>query len=216
MLKFVTLAAELIENAHFLNYFKNAWVLQISRSQEFLQVETDDLIAFDETGAILGINRRGRQEFSSSRKSPPKRIEDLFEVRVEQLIIFGARNQQVLSLRAVNAKVDFFACVRPPENKLQAHELIRPRRADVTPAAALPEEKVQAPVAVAKLSAAVTARTNKATLILAAPAHIENAIDVPERERSTWTCLFSPSRGQQVLRRVFAPEPFLRVMLRRV
>ena len=96
VLKFVTLAAELIENAHFLNYFKNAWVLQISRSQEFLQVETDDLIAFDETGAILGINRRARQEFSSSRKSSPKRIEDLFEVRVEQLITFGARNQQVL------------------------------------------------------------------------------------------------------------------------
>lgn len=183
VLKFVILAAELIEDAHFLNYFKNAWVLQISRSQEFLQVETDDLIAFDENGAILGINRRARQEFSSSRKSSPKRIEDLFEVRVEQLITFGARNQQVLPLRVVNEKVDFFARVRPPENKLQAHELIRPRRADVTPTAALPEEKVQAQIPVAKLAAPVTARTNKATLILAAPANIENAIDLPERER---------------------------------
>ena len=132
VLKFVTLAADMIENAHFLDHFKSAWVLQISASQEFLQVETDDLIAFDGEGNILGINRRARQEFSVNRKTVPNRIEDLFEVGVEQLIEFGARNQQVLCLRVVNGKSDFFARVRPPENKLQSKGVVAPipRRAE--------------------------------------------------------------------------------------
>ncbi len=128
VLQFVTLAAATIENAHFLNHFKNAWVLQISRSQEFLQVETDDLVAFDGAGKILGLNRRAREEFASNRKTVPNHIEDLFEVGVEQLIEFGARNQQVLRLRIVNSSTDFFARVRPPENKLQRSEVVVPIR----------------------------------------------------------------------------------------
>jgi sigma-54 dependent transcriptional regulator, acetoin dehydrogenase operon transcriptional activator AcoR len=128
VLQFVTLAAATIENAHFLNHFKNAWVLQISRSQEFLQVETDDLVAFDGAGKILGLNRRAREEFASNRKTAPNHIEDLFEVGVEQLIEFGARNQQVLRLRIVNHSTDFFARVRPPENKLQCSEVVVPMR----------------------------------------------------------------------------------------
>lgn len=131
VLKFVTLAADMIENAHFLNHFKNAWVLQISGSEEFLQVETDDLIAFDENGVILGINRRAGQEFASSPKPNPANIEDLFEVRVDQLIAFAARNQQVLPLRVVNGKTDFFARVRSPENKLPHHEPIVPQRMNI-------------------------------------------------------------------------------------
>ena len=128
VLKFVTLAADMIENAHFLNHFKTAWVLQISRSQEFLQVETDDLIAFDEGGKILAINRRAREEFTASRKTQPTRIEDLFEVSVDQLIEFGARNQQVLRLRIANGSADFFGRVRPPEYKLQGEQFIAPVR----------------------------------------------------------------------------------------
>jgi sigma-54 dependent transcriptional regulator, acetoin dehydrogenase operon transcriptional activator AcoR len=183
VLKFVTLAADMIENAHFLNHFKNAWVLQISDSQEFLQVETDDLIAFDETGAILGLNRRARQDFASSLKSTAKKIEDLFEVRVEQLITFGARNQQVLPLRAVNAKADFFAHVRPPENKLQAHERVRPLRPDAVPSVALSDEPAPAKKPATKLFAPVKATIDKVKSILRTPQHMENPVDLPERER---------------------------------
>ena len=126
VLKFVTLAADMIENAHFLNHFKDAWVLQISGNQEFLQVETDDLVAFDQAGQILGLNRRARQDFATNRKTLPTSIEDLFEVGVDQLIEFGARNQQVLRLRMVNGTADFFARVRPPEHKLQRGEFAVP------------------------------------------------------------------------------------------
>ena len=183
VLKFVTLAADMIENAHFLNHFKNAWVLQMSGSQEFLQVETDDLIAFDENGDILGLNRRARQDFSTNRKSPAKKIEDLFEVRVEQLITFGARNQQVLPIRAVNAKADFFAHVRPPENKLQPHEQVSPRRTEVASGVALVEQTAPGQKPLAKLSAPVAAAINKTKSVLIAPVYIEKVVDLPEQER---------------------------------
>ena len=134
----------MIENAHFLDHFKNAWVLQISGSQEFLQVETDDLIAFDGEGNILGINRRAREELTSNRKKVPTRIEDLFEVGVDQLIEFGARNQQMLRLRVVNSKSNFFARVRPPENKLQGNGFATPiqRRVELAPQKSDPAPKI--------------------------------------------------------------------------
>lgn len=145
VLKFVTLAADMIENAHFLNHFKNAWVLQISGSQEFLQVETDDLIAFDGNGKILGTNRHAREEFAASRKPNPANIEDLFDIRVDQLIAFGARNQHVLPLRLLNGKTDFFARVRPPDNKIQVPEPSTPQRMTIAPAP--PVAEVKAPAA---------------------------------------------------------------------
>lgn len=135
VLQFVTLGAEMIENAHFLNHFKNAWVLQISGNQEFLQVETDELIAFDGDGNILGINRRARQEFASRRKVAPKRIEEIFDVNVDQLIAIGARNQQVMALRVVNSPVQCFARVRSPEHRLQASDSVIPQRSRHTPLA---------------------------------------------------------------------------------
>jgi transcriptional regulator of acetoin/glycerol metabolism len=142
VLQFVTLGAAMIENAHFLNHFKSAWVLQISRSQEFLQVETDDLVAFDDAGKILGLNRRARQEFGSNRKIAPTKIENLFEVSVEQLVEFGARNQQVLRLRMVNNSTDFFARVRPPENKLQRNAVLEPTRGQTGNVTLQPEVKI--------------------------------------------------------------------------
>ena len=142
VLKFVTLAADMIENAHFLNHFKNAWVLQISGSQEFLQVETDDLVAFDGAGKILGLNRRAREELADNRKIIPTKIEDLFEVGVDQLIEFGARNQQVLRLQIVNSSSDYFARVRPPENLPQRGETIVPARRRTLDVAPPPPENL--------------------------------------------------------------------------
>ena len=176
VLKFVTLAADMIENAHFLNRFKNAWVLQISDSQEFLQVETDDLIAFDGEGNILGINRRAREEFTSSRNKVPIRLEDLFEVGVDQLIEFGARNQQVLRLRVVNGKSDFFARVRPPENKLQGNGFTMPiqRRIECAPERSDP---------VPKLVEKNSSRGPQPAPAVNSKTHSISALEISERDR---------------------------------
>ena len=117
VLKFVTLAADMIENAHFLNRFKHGWVVQLSRSQEFLQVQTDDLIAFDHCGKILATNRRAQQELLTGMKRQATNIEDLFEVRTEELIRVGGNNQQVFPLRMINSARQYFARVRMPETK---------------------------------------------------------------------------------------------------
>ena len=117
VLKFVTLAADLIENAHFLNRFRHSWVLQLSRSQEFLQVQTDDLIAFDEHGTILAANRRAQHELLAANKTRAKRIEDLFAVRTEDLIRVGGNNQSVFPVHMIHSSQGFFARVRMPESK---------------------------------------------------------------------------------------------------
>ena len=130
VLKFVTLAADMIENAHFLNRFKHGWVVQLSRSQEFLQVQTDDLIAFDERGTILATNRRAQQELLTGMKRQATNIEDLFEVHTEELIRVGGNNQQVFPLRMINSARQYFARVRMPEFK--APYFATPHQREVT------------------------------------------------------------------------------------
>ncbi len=172
VLQFVTLGAEMIENAHFLNHFKSAWVLHISGSQEFLQVETDELIAFDGDGNILGINRRARQTFSARRSAPPKRIEEIFEVNVDQLIATGTRNQQVTPLRVVNSPIQCFARVRPPEHALQSAAPPRAQHPPSAPAAPSPINN-DSPIAEDSRSALVERQSSSFIA----------AIDESERER---------------------------------
>lgn len=117
VLRLVTLAAGMIENAHFLNRFKHDWVLQLSRSAEFLQVKTDDLIAFDERGAILATNRCADQELLAGTKHKSMRIEDLFQVRIEELLRVGGNNHQAFPLRMMSSAQQFFARVRMPETE---------------------------------------------------------------------------------------------------
>ncbi len=179
VLKFVTLAADMIENAHFLNHFKNAWVLHLSGSQEFLQVETDDLIAFDEGGAILGANRRARKELAFNRKTPPTKIEELFEVGVEQLIAFGACNQQVLRLRIVNGSSYFFARVRPPEHKLRHDDCV----AVVRDHCVEPAPKTTQPAALVVHAKKVKMRGAEAPPVAAVAAKIATEHNASERDR---------------------------------
>ncbi|MEO6024106.1 MAG: sigma-54-dependent Fis family transcriptional regulator [Burkholderiales bacterium] len=115
--RFVTHAADLIENAHFLDHFNRAWVLQLSRTQEFLQVQTDDLVAFDESGKILALNRRAQVELTTRATAMPHSIEDLFQVRIEALIRTGASSQIVMPLRTTQGNRQFFARVRAPDAK---------------------------------------------------------------------------------------------------
>ena len=131
--KFVTHAADLIENAHFLDRFKSAWVLQLSRSQEFLQVQTDDLIAFDESGKILALNRRAQTELMAQTIYRSSSIEDLFQIRIDALIRTGASSQIVMPLRTTQGNRQFFARVRAPEAKRRVAAAEQPAQRAVAP-----------------------------------------------------------------------------------
>jgi transcriptional regulator of acetoin/glycerol metabolism len=54
--------ARMIEDAYAHYSLRNHWILQLGPIAEFLPVETDYLIAFDDSGRIVGGNRRARNE----------------------------------------------------------------------------------------------------------------------------------------------------------
>jgi transcriptional regulator of acetoin/glycerol metabolism len=113
VLKFVVLAADMIENAYFLDRFKHAWVLQLSRSAEFLQVQTEYLIAFDEHGKVLAANRRAQVELLSIRSPRPLTLEDLFALPNEALLRLGTTAQSVI-VHANESRAVYFGRVRAP------------------------------------------------------------------------------------------------------
>lgn len=54
----VTNMAQLIENAFAFDCLRKHWILQMSRSPEFLDVDTEHLVAFDDSGSWVAIVRR--------------------------------------------------------------------------------------------------------------------------------------------------------------
>lgn len=113
VLKFVTLAADMVENAYFLDRFQQAWVLQLSRSAEFLQVQTDYLLAFDEHGKLLAANRRAKSELLGKKMPQRATVEALFQLRSEALIALGASTQSRV-IRAIGTDTPYYGQVRAP------------------------------------------------------------------------------------------------------
>jgi transcriptional regulator of acetoin/glycerol metabolism len=121
VLKFVVLAAEMIENAHFLDCCRHAWVLQASPSAEFLQVQTEYLIAFDESGAVLAMNRRAKAHLLAGQQPAPGKlsIEALFDLRLQDLLAGSSPRR----LTARTSGLTYFAQLRAPVRAARVHAL---------------------------------------------------------------------------------------------
>ena len=59
-LQMVTIYAQHIENASFLRQFRHDWLLRLSPSPQFLEVNPDYLLALDAAGRVIGYNRRAQ------------------------------------------------------------------------------------------------------------------------------------------------------------
>ena len=118
---FVNQSAGMVENAYFLDRHRSAWVLQLSPSREFLEVQTDYLIAFDEKGRILAANRKAQSELGAI-----DGIEDVFEVTVTELIRRGLTPNLIFPLRAVEDLRLYFARLRVPENESNTRFIAAP------------------------------------------------------------------------------------------
>ncbi|CAM3512090.1 sigma-54-dependent Fis family transcriptional regulator [Polaromonas hydrogenivorans] len=59
-LQMVQIYAHHIENASFLRQFRHDWVLRLSPSPQFLEVNPDYLLALDAAGRVIGHNRRAQ------------------------------------------------------------------------------------------------------------------------------------------------------------
>lgn len=116
VLKFVALAADMVENAYFLDRFKHAHVLQLSRSAEFLQVQTEYLLAFDEEGRLLAANRRAQAELVAKKGAKPLTVESLFQIRKEALASLGPSGQ-ALTVRAAGTDTPYYGQVRAPRER---------------------------------------------------------------------------------------------------
>src|SRR5262252_3855830 len=56
-LQLVKVYAHRVENANFLRWFRNEWVLKLHPSPEFVEVSPDYLLALDTSGRVIGHNR---------------------------------------------------------------------------------------------------------------------------------------------------------------
>lgn len=128
-LQLVKSFAHKIENANLLNRFRHEWIIKLSGSAEFADVDPDYVIAVDGSGRIIGFNNRARQLLARElAKRPDLRlradgfgVSDIFECTIDDLPRFAhSRPAGQRTLRLANSGATLFAQTLPPPNKLTA------------------------------------------------------------------------------------------------
>ncbi|NDP62818.1 sigma-54-dependent Fis family transcriptional regulator [Polaromonas sp.] len=86
-LQMVQIYAQHIENASFLRQFRHDWVLRLSASPQFLEVNPDYLLALDAAGRVIGHNRRAQLLLQDCVAGPLIGVafERLFNARLDEL-----------------------------------------------------------------------------------------------------------------------------------
>ncbi len=108
-------SALLIENAFFLDSYRENWVLHLSRAAEFLDVQLDYLIAFDDAGRVVGANRKARCELLSRGSGPVCRLEDIFDLSCDASIRLAHDRPGLAIPMHVHATGErYFAMLRAP------------------------------------------------------------------------------------------------------
>ena len=130
-LQMVRSYAHKIENANLYNNFRREWVVKLSASLEFAEVDPDFVIAVDGAGRIIGFNHRAGQLLAAEggNRAPllGRPFADLFECQVDDLVRFVRSlptDQRTLRLR--RSGTPLFAQAMPPP----AITVPRPRGAD--------------------------------------------------------------------------------------
>jgi transcriptional regulator of acetoin/glycerol metabolism len=86
-LQMVKIYAQHVENASFLRQFRHDWVLRLSPSPQFLEVNPDYLLALDAAGRVIGHNRRAQLLLQEQVAGPliGTAFERLFDARLGDL-----------------------------------------------------------------------------------------------------------------------------------
>lgn len=117
--------AQQIENAFTYYSLRPYWVLQCGRLAEFLSVQTDYLIGFDDSGRIMGGNRRARLELFALEQAAPDFIHDLLECTAHDILSAAhGRPGQAFPLRLRGSGERLFASLHAPA--LRRRETARP------------------------------------------------------------------------------------------
>jgi sigma-54 dependent transcriptional regulator, acetoin dehydrogenase operon transcriptional activator AcoR len=123
--RMVTDKARLIEDAYAHYSLRENWVLQLGQMAEFLPVETDYLIAFDDNGRIVSGNRRARHELINYNGRRAEFLHDLFECTASDILAAAhASPGAAFPLRMFATGKRLFATLRAPH----ARQLVQTAR----------------------------------------------------------------------------------------
>ena len=113
--------ARLIEDAYAHYSLRTYWTLQLGQVAEFMPVETDYLIAFDDDGLIVGGNRRARQELINHNGRRAEFLHDLFECTASDILVSAhASPGTPFPLRMMATGRRLFAVLRAPNARTLA------------------------------------------------------------------------------------------------
>jgi len=138
-LQLVKVYANRVENANFLRWFRNDWVLKLHPSPEFVEISPDYLVALDMAGRIVGHNRAAQLALEGAHGSTVLGLpfEQLFNVRFDDLghyLRATAVDRRAVTL-ARGGRVLFLHSVPPPARWSPAAQPIAPAIEPAVPAA---------------------------------------------------------------------------------
>jgi len=123
-LQLVKSFAHKIENANLLNRFRHEWIIKLSGSAEFVDVDPDFVMALDSSGRIIGFNNLARQLLARELSKRPDirlrtdgyNISHIFDCGIDDMPRFAhSRPTGQRTLRLRNSGTTLFAqhCLRP-------------------------------------------------------------------------------------------------------
>ena len=137
-LSLVTLYARMIEDAYFLQRYRDCLMVRLDTSREFVHVNGRGLIAIEENGQVIAANAVGRELISAHQQRWPPwsaqhapMLSELFECEIADVLsINSATNDQLRAFRARASNAIYFISLLEPR---------RPRIAPLgKPASSLP------------------------------------------------------------------------------
>jgi transcriptional regulator of acetoin/glycerol metabolism len=126
-LQLVKSFAHKIENANLLNRFRNEWIIKLSGSAEFVDVDPDYVMALDSSGRIIGFNNMARQLLARELSKRPEirlrgdgyNISHIFECGIDDMPRFAhSRPTAQRTLRLRSSGTTLFAQTLPPPAKI--------------------------------------------------------------------------------------------------
>ena len=112
----VNLAVQMIENRLFVDHHRHSVLLRFHSRPEFINTAGEGLIAFNNDGMVVGMNRGARQQFGFNARLPAKQsVRSLFDVSESDLLDFAQRQSiYPAELRCSRSGRRFYAMARTP------------------------------------------------------------------------------------------------------
>lgn len=126
LLQLVTMHARMIESANFLYHFKNYWIIRFGEDNRFVDVNAENMIAFDNDGIIVGANQSARrifaQKYSSldlGNSSIGNSIDNIFNCSVDELVKTGRESANIARpIRLLSTDQLYYASIKCPSTRI--------------------------------------------------------------------------------------------------